>query len=891
MPTRPPAPKSPAWPTLAWIVLGLLLLVSFGIDLDNSLQGGAIDLRNRITGARLLADGLDPYFYKWHVPEPARYADPHNNPFLPVSKTTVTPAMLALHLPLALLPYRAAQLGWLALQWLFLLGTGWLWLRCCATARQRFLLAAFIVGFTYTAAWRLHAERGQSYVLLVFIFAAWLAGTLKNSPKNSWWTGLLAGLLVAFRPPFLVLAPFLLLHRRRQLPGAAIGLLLGFVLPLFWRGDAWTKYSAAMNANASLYLDAATVPFPPQEFPPAIEGMPTDLLGNFAPIPFADFSLHHVLGQCGWDNFPTWPPLLAIAAGFLAWLWRSRHGEMPYLLLGLAAWFFLLDLCLPAFPQQLQRCPRPQRRRARIDRLRPRPDSLGRPPLLRGAPARLGRRVVHSGKRLSHQPAQPSFHGGRRTASFLVQLPGHWPQGERGMLNFIWLGLIGLALLLGGFSGHIDVVGAAAIDSARKAVDLAIGLIGIVTLWLGLMRLAEKAGLVHRLGLALKPIMRWLFPEVPADHPAMGAIILNVAANILGLNNAATPLGLRAMQELQRLNRRPGVATNAMCMLLAINTSSITLIPVTVIGLLMIAHGKNPTAIIGTSLVATAIAHAAAILACKALERSPFYRLPPLPAATSAANLADPSLEQTESSPNTPDAGRQIQEEVSTGDATLPWVPGSKWILSAVAGLFLAMWIFTAFPDHFPHGTPLIDIHHDAPLRLVEAISLLAIPWLLLFFPLYAALRRIPVYEEFVEGAREGFNVILRILPYIVGMLVATGMFSAAGGMKLIADWTRPVTSLIHFPAELVPLALIRPFSGSASLPLLQDIINRFGPDSFLALTAGTMYGCSETTFYVIAVYFGSVGIRKTRHAIPAGIVADIIGPIASVFICRAVFG
>jgi spore maturation protein SpmA len=455
------------------------------------------------------------------------------------------------------------------------------------------------------------------------------------------------------------------------------------------------------------------------------------------------------------------------------------------------------------------------------------------------------------------------------------------------MLNYIWLALIGLALLLGGFSGHIDVVGTAAIDSARHAVELAIGLIGVVTLWLGLMRLAEKAGLVHRLGLALKPVMRWLFPEVPPEHPAMGAIILNVAANILGLNNAATPLGLRAMQELQSLNRRPGVATNAMCMLLAINTSSITLIPVTVIGLLALAHGKNPTVVIGTSLVATAIAHAAAIAACKLLERSPFYRLPPPP----AQGMTDPSLEEMESAPITSAEGKKIQAEVEAADASLPWVPGAKWILAAFAGLFLAMLLFTAFPEYFPRGATPGEMHKFFLLRLVEAVSLLAIPWLILFFPLYAALRRIPVYEEFVEGGKEGFHVIIRILPYIVGMLTATGMFSAAGGMKLIADWTRPVTSLIGFPAELVPLALIRPFSGTASLPLLQDVINRFGPDSFLALTAGTLYGCSETTFYVIAVYFGSVGIRKTRHAIPAGIVADIVGPLAAVAICRLMLG
>src|SRR5208282_5692144 len=175
------------------------------------------------------------------------------------------------------------------------------------------------------------------------------------------------------------------------------------------------------------------------------------------------------------------------------------------------------------------------------------------------------------------------------------------------MLNYIWLGLIGLAVLMGGFRGNIGEVSQAGIDRAIYAVyPLGTTLLAVMTLWLGLMRLAEKSGLIHRLGLALKPIMVWLFPEVPPDHPAMGAIIMNVAANILGLNNAATPLGLRAMNELDKLNPRPGVATNAMCMLLAINTSSITLIPVTAIGLLALYHGKNPTAIIGTSLAATA---------------------------------------------------------------------------------------------------------------------------------------------------------------------------------------------------------------------------------------------------------------------------------------------
>lgn len=456
------------------------------------------------------------------------------------------------------------------------------------------------------------------------------------------------------------------------------------------------------------------------------------------------------------------------------------------------------------------------------------------------------------------------------------------------MLNFIWLGLIGLAVLMGGFWGNLGDVGQAAIDRSIYAVyPLGTTLLAVMVLWLGLMRLADKAGLVHRLGLALKPVMVWLFPEVPPDHPAMGAIIMNMAANILGLNNAATPLGLRAMSELEKLNQRPGTATNAMCMLLAINTSSITLIPVSVIALLAAAHSRNPTVIIGTSLAATAIAHAAAITACKLLERSPWYRLAPLEHATGTA-LSSAELPVF---PAAQSEGEKVQEQTVHADASLPWVPGSKWILAAVAGLFLAMLLSMTFPQWI--GQPLSpdDAQHAFPVRMVKALSLLAIPWLILFFPLYAALRRIPVYEEFVEGGKEAFQVMLRILPYVVGMLAAVGMFQAAGGMVLLTWLLSPITNLLHFPSELVPIAVIRPFSGTASLALLTDLIKSNGPDSLITLTAATFYGCSETTFYVIAVYFGSVGIKKTRHAIPAGLVADVVGPIASVVICRAVFG
>ncbi len=474
------------------------------------------------------------------------------------------------------------------------------------------------------------------------------------------------------------------------------------------------------------------------------------------------------------------------------------------------------------------------------------------------------------------------------------------------MLNYIWLALIALAVLMGGFNGHLGDVGQAALDRAFFAIyPTGLTLLAVMTLWLGLMRLAEKAGLVHRLGLALKPVLRFLFPDVPADHPAMGAIVLNVSANILGLNNAATPLGLRAMNELDQLNSRPGVATNAMCMLLAINTSSITLIPVTAIAFLSAAKGKDPTQVIGTSLAATAITQACAIGTCKLLERTRWSRRPLTEGDGQASIKRDAPAQST--------AGGEVQAQVAV-DAALPWMPGSRWILATFGGVFLGLLIGLTFPqvthemsvnfDGLFHlegwqkisdanfaGLPPDFFNHLWVWRMIGTLSLLMLPWLILLFPLYAALRGIPVYTEFVEGGRDAIAVLRRILPYLVGMLAAVGMFNAAGGMHLITWVLSPLTNLVGFPSQLVPMAVIRPFSSAAAQGLLLDLIHSNGPNDLITLTAATFYGCSETTFYVIAVYFGSVGICKSRHAILTGLIADTIQPISAVLICRAVLG
>ncbi len=460
------------------------------------------------------------------------------------------------------------------------------------------------------------------------------------------------------------------------------------------------------------------------------------------------------------------------------------------------------------------------------------------------------------------------------------------------MLNWIWLALIVLAVLLGGFTGQVKPVIDGAVDATQSAVTLAIGLIGVMALWLGLMRLAEQAGLVQALARRLRPLLRWLFPDVPADHPATGSMVMNIAANMLGLTNAATPLGLRAMKDLESLNPIPGTATNAMCTFLAINTSSVQLIPMTAVAVLAANGARNPAAIIGTALLATFCSTAAAIVAVKALERLRVYRWP-APASPARAGgpggsgtrVATSATAGSGADPTSPTDSRS-----GAGTALRP-MPVWGW---AVLGLFVAcfVWFFiiVAWPEVIGRAATVQAGGEKALVRAVNTVALLAIPFLVAFFPLYAALRRIPVYEEFVEGAKDGFNVGVRIIPFLVAMLVAIGMFRGAGGVDLLTRGLRPVLSAVGFPPELLPMALMRPLSGSATLGLFADLVRTHGADSLVARMGGTLFGSTETTFYVIAIYFGAVAVKRTRHAVPAGLIADAVGIVASVIICRWVF-
>ncbi|MBE7501382.1 MAG: spore maturation protein [Verrucomicrobiales bacterium] len=433
------------------------------------------------------------------------------------------------------------------------------------------------------------------------------------------------------------------------------------------------------------------------------------------------------------------------------------------------------------------------------------------------------------------------------------------------MLNYIWLGLVLAAVVLGGLSDRLKEVTDASFNAAKTAVlEIALPLIGITALWLGVMRLAERAGMVQSLARLLQPVLRWLFPDVPAGHPAMGSMLMNLSANMIGLTNAATPLGLRAMNDLEKLNRHPGTATNAMCTFLALNTGSVQLLPTTAIGIMAAAGSLHPTAIVGTALLATMASSAAGLIAVKSLERLRGYRLPPPPAPL-------------------PDA-RHDEDDVDVV-APPPAIRGAGIVL--VALLILFVWLLWRLLS----GAPAEGVSGGAFVQFMNAVSLLAIPFFLAFFPLYAALRRVPVYEEFVEGAKEGFQVAVRIIPYLVAMLVAVGMFRAAGGIDLLAKGLRPMLDLVGFPTELLPMTLMRPLSGSATIGLFTELVSVHGPDSLVSRMGGTILGSTETTLYVVAVYFGAVGIQRTRHAVPAGLIADLAGVIASVAVCWAVFG
>lgn len=392
----------------------------------------------------------------------------------------------------------------------------------------------------------------------------------------------------------------------------------------------------------------------------------------------------------------------------------------------------------------------------------------------------------------------------------------------------------------------------ALLHSATDAVTIAIGLIGVLALFLGLVKILEEAGFIKTLSRLIYPLLRLLFPEIPANHPALGAMTLNLSANLLGLGNAATPFGIKAMQALDTLNPHPGTATNAMVLFLAINTSSITLLPTKVIALRVEAHSIDPTGIITTTLFATICSTIVAIAMAKFLER--FYTIKPstTPTRIQTVDTITPAIENTE---------------------PVQFSPYPTWV-----AWFVILFFITLIPVTLVWGA---------------TFSPWIIPALFVAIILYGTYKKINVYFSFVEGAKEGFDVAIKIIPYLVAILAAISMLRASGALDVFTQFIGRYTAQFGLPAEAIPMVFMRPLSGSGSFGLLTEIFQNpnLGPDSYVGYLVSTMMGCTETTFYVLAVYFGAIQIKRFRHAIAAALCAEAAGMAASVVAVKYFLG
>ena len=409
------------------------------------------------------------------------------------------------------------------------------------------------------------------------------------------------------------------------------------------------------------------------------------------------------------------------------------------------------------------------------------------------------------------------------------------------MLNGLWLGFFLTAAASAGWrwlmEGEAEVFAAmvqALFAMAKLAVEVMVLLFGTLTLWLGFLRIAEQAGLVNWLARLLSPLLCRLMPQVPPGHPALGLITLNFAANALGLDNAATPIGLKAMRSLQELNPSATVASNAQILFLVLNASALTLLPVSIFMYRAQQGAADPTLVFLPILLANAAGTLVALLAVAAVQR---------------LKLWDPVV-------------------------LAYLVPGAL-----LMGGFMAL---------------LAGLSATALAALSSLLGNLTMFAIVLLFLVAGALRRVPVYEAFVDGAKEGFDVARNLLPYLVAMLCAVGVLRASGALDLALDGLRRLVSLAGWDTRFVdamPTALVKPFSGSAARALLLETMQSQGVDSFAALLAATVQGSTETTFYVLAVYFGAVGIQRARHAVACAVLADVAGILASIGVCYWFFG
>jgi len=408
------------------------------------------------------------------------------------------------------------------------------------------------------------------------------------------------------------------------------------------------------------------------------------------------------------------------------------------------------------------------------------------------------------------------------------------------VLNYIWIGFFAIAFLIALiqlFLGNTDVFPAimnSTFDNAKTAFEISIGLTGVLSLWMGVMKVGEKGGLVNVIARWLSPLMVRLFPEIPAGHPVFGHIFMNFSANMLGLDNAATPLGLKAMEGMQELNKQKDTATNAMIMFLVLNTSGLTLIPVGVMTYRAVAGAAQPTDVFIPILIATSIATLAGMIITSLYQH---------------INLFNRTI--------------------------MAFVLGLCLVVSGV------IWI----------GTQVDQETMNKWSTVVANVLLFSI---IMAFIWAGVRKKINVYEAFVEGAKGGFDTAIRIIPYLVAILVAIGVFRASGAMDFIIDGLGKFVEMLGGNADYVaalPTAIMKPLSGSGARGMMVDAMQQYGPDSFIGRLSCIFQGATDTTFYILAVYFGSVGIRKTRHAVMAGLLTDICGVIAAIGVAALFFG
>ena len=403
------------------------------------------------------------------------------------------------------------------------------------------------------------------------------------------------------------------------------------------------------------------------------------------------------------------------------------------------------------------------------------------------------------------------------------------------VLNVIWIGFFLIAFVVAGvklvFFQDTEVFTAmvtCTFDMAEVAFEISLGLTGVLTLWLGLMRVGEKGGVIAALAKVVRPFFHRIFPEIPRDHPVHGSIIMNFAANMLGLDNAATPLGLKAMQELQELNPEKDTASNAQIMFLVLNTSGLTLIPISVMVYRAQMGAANPSDIFLPILLTTFFSTMAGLISVAVVQR---------------INLFD--------------------------RVVMAYLGGLTAMIAAII--------------HYFSRLPSEEV--ELVSTVVANVLLFGIISLFIFM---AAVRRVNVYEAFIEGAKEGFPVVIKIIPYLVAILVAIGVFRASGAMDLLVAGIGSVFTFMGLNTDFIealPTALMKPLSGSGARGMMVDAMQTHGADSFIGRLTSTFQGSTDTTFYIIALYFGSVSVRKTRHAVACGLIADGTAIVAGIFI------